>query len=402
MISLVLGAVLAQYSVKFSVLELPKPEAKVVSIHAYLWRDKNYVKEEQAWRLICSVIGTNSLTYNASEVGFFGGSAGIRPRVVSSPDFLRVEVVSSPEKWKESLALAASLVAQPNWRSNQWEEKEKVLAGTVLDSWSESLWPMPDFKEKLLEDEAANAHSRILDRMGLRVIVEGSVGIGEARQELEKVARLWSVPEYRVLSRFSEETKLPMTQNLAVTTYEMSGKPIRIGEKGSAAQFLAAVALGVGKGSTLWETIREREGLAYRTEAVFWPTRGGFVPRLLMLRRAEAGELQYSANMISGLEKAIESYDMIGLVRAKVMAEQILLHPNAFASVYVDSENTLFGLPDDDLRWRGLLNGMGLPSVPLTRWVEMLNEVGEEEFQAAAKDMVDTASFRVTQGVPGL
>jgi len=401
-ISALLGLSMVQYQVKLSVLELPKPEAETVSIHAYLWRDKNFVKEEQSWRLICAITGVNSLTYNASEVGYFGGTAGIRPRVVSSPDFLRVEVVSSPEKWKESLALAASLVAQPNWRSNQWEEAEKVLAGTVLDSWSESLWPMPEFTEKLLEDEAPNAHSRIIDRSGLRLIVEGPVEIGEAREEMEKVSRLWSVPEYRSLSRFAEESKLPMKQNLAVTTFEMSGKAIRVGEAGSAAQFLATVALGVGKGSTLWETLREREGLAYRTEAVFWPTRNGFVPRLFMLRRAEEGEIQYAETMVKSLEQGVEAYDMISLARAKVMAEQILLYPNSFAAVYVDAENTLFGLPDDDLRWRGLLNGMGLPSVPLARWVEMLNEVDEKAFQAAAKELVDSASFRVTQGVPGL
>ncbi len=402
MISAVLGIVLAQYPVKLSVLELPKPEAQTVSIHAYLWRDKNFVKEEQSWKLICAITGVNSLTYNAGEVGFFGGSAGIRPRVVSCPDFLRVEVVSSPEKWKESVALAASLVAQPNWRSNQWEEKEKVLAGTVLDSWSESLWPMPAFTEKLLEDEAGNAHARILDRSGVRLIVEGPVEIGEVRDEMAKVARLWSVPEFRELSRYSEESKFQRKQNLAVTTFELSGKPIRIGEAGSAAQFLATVALGVGKGSTLWETVREKEGLAYRTEGVFWPTRNGFVPRLFMLRRAEEGEIQYAETMVKSLEKGIETYDTVSLSRAKVMAEQILLHPNSFASVYVDSENTLFGLPDDDLRWRGLLNGMGLPSVPLARWVEMLKEVDEKAFQAAAKKLVEEASFRVTQGIPGL
>lgn len=402
MISAILGICLAQYPVKISVLELPKPEAKTVSVHAYLWRDKNYVKEEQSWRVICSIIGTNSLTYNAGEVEYFGGTAGVRPRFVSCSDFLRVEVVASPSKWKESLALAASLVAQPNWRSNQWEEKEKVLAGTVLDYWSESLWPMPDFKKKLMEGEAANAHSRILDRMGVRLIVEGPVEIGEAREEIAKVSRLWSVPEYAALSRFSDETKLPMQQTLGVTTFEMTGKPIRVGEKGSAAEFLATVALGVGKGSTLWETVREREGLAYRTEGIFWPTRAGFAPRLFMLRRAEVGELQYSATMISSLEKGVETYDMIALARAKAMAEQILLHSNSFASVYVDAENPLFGLPDDDLRWRGLLNGMGLPSVPLVKWVEMLGEVDEKEFQAAAKDLVDAASFRVTQGVPGM
>jgi hypothetical protein len=45
---------------------------------------------------------------------------------------------------------------------------------------------------------------------------------------------------------------------------------------------------------------------------------------------------------------------------------------------------------------------MGLPSIPLARWVEMLDEVKLEEFQAAAKAMVEGSSVRVVRGIPGM
>lgn len=141
MISAILAIAIGQYPMKISVLELPDPGAETVAIHAYLWRDQNLTQEEDAWRVICGTIGINSTTYAADEVSFFGGTTGVLPRVVSAPDFLRLEVVSTPEKWRESVALAASLVAQPNWRSNQWQEREKVLRGSVDDPWEFALWP---------------------------------------------------------------------------------------------------------------------------------------------------------------------------------------------------------------------------------------------------------------------
>lgn len=403
MISAILAIAIGQYPMKISVLELPDPGAETVAIHAYLWRDQNLTQEEDAWRVICDTIGINSTTYAADEVSFFGGTTGVLPRVVSAPDFLRLEVVSTPEKWRESVALAASLVAQPNWRSNQWEEREKVLRGSVDDPWEFALWPKrPWSSETLQVDEPSSVHARLLDKGGLRIVVSGPIEQGLVKEELDRVTRTWSIPEYRKVSRFAEETAAPDRQPYGVSTFELTGRPIRIGEKGSGAQFLAATALGVGKGASIWQTVRERDGLAYRVEGVFWPSRSGFVPRFLMLRKSEEAELKFGGDLIAALKESASSLDVVEFARAKVMAEQVLMHPNAFASVYVDGESPLFGLPHDDVRWRGLLHGMGLPSLPLARWSETLNEVTLDDFRAAAVEMVDRAEIRITRGYPGL
>ncbi|MBS1712461.1 MAG: insulinase family protein [Armatimonadetes bacterium] len=402
MIAALIGAALVQTQVKFSVLELPDPQMDHVAIHAYLWRDGAYAKEDAAWRVMAASIGQNSKTYSTSDVEFFGSMAGIRPRVCAAPGFIRVEIVSPPAKWRDSLALAASLIAEPNWRANGWEEKQEMLAKAPADLWRDLVWPPGDFSQKVDGEALANCHARNLDLNGVRVVVSGPVEVGQARDVLAKSAAGWPLPDYRKISRYSEEVKPPDRQATGATSYELTGAPIRVGEKGAAAEFLASVALGIGKGSAVWEQLRERDALAYRVEGFLWPTRQGFVPRLVMIRRAEPNELIHAGTMVNGLKESVKGFALPELARAKVMARQILLRPNAFASVYLDSDSTLFGDRDDDTRWRGLLNGMDLPSVPLARWADALDQVSEEEFRAAAVKMLETAQIHVTRGIPGI
>lgn len=407
MISALLGTVLVaglgQARLNVSILDLPDPAAEVVTIHAYLWRDKNYAREEDAWRVISESIGVNSRVYSASEISYFGATAGVQPRIARAPEFVRLELVSTPEKWRETLQLAVSLMAQPNWRSNQWEQREIVLQGELTDPWQWSLWPRQKWSaEGLAEHEARGVHARLVEYSGIRLVVAGPVEIGEAKEEVDRFIRTIEMPEYREISKFSPEVEIPESQDLAISTFELAGKPIRVGEPGAASRFLAAVALGVGKGSAIWRTVREQEGLGYRVEGVFWPTRSGFVPRFILLRKAEQSELRVGGDLISALRSGAQELDIIDFQRAKVMAEQILLRPNAFASIYTDGSGTLFGDDQDDVRWRGLLNGMGLPSLPLARWAELVNDVEFEEFQSAATELVDSGNLRITRGIPGL
>lgn len=401
MIAMLIGAAIAQTQIRFSVLELPDPQADRVAIHAYLWRDGRYAQEEAAWRILGACLGQNSKTFSTGDVGFFGSLVGVRPRIAVAPDFIRIEIVAPPDKWRDSLTLAASLLAEPNWRSNQWEEKEKFAAGTSADIWRDLLWPPADFKQRLEPDSLPNCHARNMDASGIRIVVAGPVEVGQARDALAVAAKSWPLPEFRKVSRYSDPVAPPDRSGTGATTYEMATPPIRVGETGSEAQFLAAVALGVGKGSAIWERLREKEGLAYRVEGLFWPSRKGFIPRFLMIRRSEANELVHAGTMSNGLKEAAKDLSLLDLERAKGMARQILLHPNAFPSVFLDSETALYGDRDDDTRWRGLLNGMGLPSIPLQRWVEALDGVSEEDFRNAAIAMLENASIHVTRGVPG-
>lgn len=391
-----------QVGVKASVLELPDPNANVMTVHAYLWRDRNFEREDAAWEVISHSVGEVSVNYGPREVSFFGSSAGVAPRVVRAPGFIRVEIVASPTKWQNAVALATSLLSQPSWTANFWQDELAVAKGRVLDPWQNSLWPKPTFPKDMIEQDFSSTHARILDKSGISIVVSGPFERGAARAVVDQYSKMWQVPPYARLPRYAEEAPWPTQQMLGVSSFELAGKPIRIGEGDSAAKFLALMALGAGKDCSTWRTLREDSGLCYRTEGILWPTQKGFVPRLIMLRRAEESELKYTGMMIDLLRKDIEHYDQITLDRAKAMATQVLTKPSPFACVYVDGNYTLYGQPGDDVRWRGLLYSMGLPSISISKWVETLNQVTEAQLRTAAKDLMDGCQFRLMRGQPSL
>jgi hypothetical protein len=393
---LILG--MAQYPPKFQVLEIPNPEAERVTVHAYLWRGERYEKEDAAWRVICKTIGDTSLTFSSSDVDFFARQNRYRPRVVGSPDFLRVEVEANPDRVREAVIMAASLVAQPNWRSNSWETEQNLLKGQAVEVWRDALWAPADHRYTMSGEEIGDVFARILERSGVRLVVSGPIEVGAAQAQLGKEAATWDVPISTRISRFSDKVKNRESQNSPVSTFELTGLPIRVGEQGSAPAFLAAIALGVGKGSSMWQVLREREGLAYRLDGVLWPTKEGFVPRFLLLRKTEEAEIKYLASMKNGLKSDAETFDDVDLRRAKMMARQVLLSPSPFGSIYTDAEAVLYGEASDDVRWRGLLNGMGLPSIPLLKWADQLDAVELAEFQKSAVEMADSATMHLTKG----
>jgi len=402
MIATLVALATLQVGVKASVLELPDPAADIVTIHAYLWRDRNFEREDAAWEVISNSIGEISVTYGVKEVNFFGSTAGIAPRVVRAPGFVRVEIIASPAKWQNAVALATSLISQPSWSANFWEDELTVAKGRVLDPWQNSLWPKPVFPKEMIEQDFSSTHARILDKSGISIVVSGPLERGAARAVVDQYSKMWEVQPYARLPRYAEEAAWPTQQMLGVSSFELAGKPIRIGEGDSAAKFLALMALGAGKDCSTWRMLREEAGLSYRTEGILWPTQKGFVPRLIMLRRSEESELKYSGTMIDLLRKDVDRYDQITLDRAKAMATQVLTKPSPFACVYVDGSSTLYGQPGDELRWRGMLYSMGLPSISISKWVETLNQVTEAQLRTAAKDLMDGCEFRLIRGQPSM
>lgn len=392
------AAILQQTGVRTSVLELPDPNAETVTIHAYLVRDGRYAREDAAWQILCRTIGKNSTVFGASDVAYFGGTAGTPPRTYASPDFIRLEVSASPEHWTNAVEMAVSLLSQPNWRANSWDEELKAERSRTLDPWDAALWPIPALSKEILEEDLVNVHARILDESGITFVISGPFERGQAKAEVDKFAQRIEIPRHNRIPKFAEEAPWPQTRSGNISSFEVRGKPIRIGAAGSAEQFLALVALSVGKDSAIWQDLREEKGLAYTVEGLFWPSREGFVPRIIMLRSAEESELKYSAPMLDSLRSGAEKFDQDTLVRAQAMARQILTSPSPFSCVYTDGSATLYGSPTDDLRWRGLLFAMGADSISLTRWLQILDSIELDGLKTGASALLDGAEFRLVRG----
>lgn len=134
---------------------------------------------------------------------------------------------------------------------------------------------------------------------------------------------------------------------------ELRGKEILGNDPSMSTQLLAVVALGSGKGSAMFETLREAQGWSYRQEAVFWPTEKGFVPRLIMASGDKTPPAELVKAMKQQLLDAVNAWTDANLDRARGMAEGILTRGLQMSPLYFNP-----GWPiEDNLHDRTFLAG---------------------------------------------
>ncbi|MGE3126020.1 MAG: hypothetical protein AB7F50_06650 [Fimbriimonadaceae bacterium] len=90
-------------------------------------------------------------------------------------------------------------------------------------------------------------------------------------------------------------------------------------------QFLALVALGTGKGSSLFRAWRLRSPESYWQQALLAPTGGGYHATLVALRKVRTGEDDWAARMRSALLDDVKGYTQSDLDRALAVARECLL-----------------------------------------------------------------------------
>lgn len=90
-------------------------------------------------------------------------------------------------------------------------------------------------------------------------------------------------------------------------------------------QFLALVALGTGKGSSLFRAWRLRSPESYWQQALLAPTGSGYHATLVALRRARPDEEDWAARMRSALLDDVKGYTQSDLDRALAVARECLL-----------------------------------------------------------------------------
>jgi hypothetical protein len=121
---------------------------------------------------------------------------------------------------------------------------------------------------------------------------------------------------------------------------EIRGREITSKDVSLPTQLLILSALGSGKGSSLWQVMRESLGVSYRQEAVLWPTRTGFQGRLVWLQRQGDG-LEIAKIVRSELLAAVDRWEEGDLQRAVQFLEGCLQTGLAAFPLYVSPSHSI-------------------------------------------------------------
>lgn len=189
--------------------------------------------------------------------------------------------------------------------------------------WAAALRPLRNDLKTLKAPEARALLQRVFLPQRTVVSVAGGFAPGQAEALWERRTADWKPtpePRYPDISPSPQPTDNPS----GITTVELRAAAISLTDPSLATRWLGLIALGVGKGSSLFRDVRQVEGWSYRQEAILWPDLAGLVPRVVAASVPEETESARAEALRSALLKSIEGWTEGDRQRAVAVAGMTL------------------------------------------------------------------------------
>ncbi|MEZ5163748.1 MAG: hypothetical protein R2688_08350 [Fimbriimonadaceae bacterium] len=215
---------------------------------------------------------------------------------------------------------------------------------------------------------------------------------GLAAQEMARWTRVWEPKKVVPPVAARVETPAPLLRSrIGVSSFEFRGKAFTPATPFSGSMFLATIALGMGKGSTLWRVVRQDMGLSYVQEGLLWPTVDGWVPRFIVLRGTEESEVELFAKMREKIVADMDSWDESHLIRAQALAKASLERGSDLSPFWIAPDEPIQPSLEDRCAWVGLLELTKTGSVGMKTLSSALENVDLETVKDQAKKMIESA-----------
>lgn len=375
----------------FLIFEKPESGAEVVVYQVFVAYEPLGREDAAAWEVLGETLLAGTQDYTAGEVMVYGGLAGYRPRVVTMPGYLRLEMVAPAGQEEAVLRLLAQILTEPRFREDRVDEAKARLAERPVDPFEGALRMEVLDYSKVTSGQVEDLWKKAFRRDTVKLYVGGAMTIGLTGEVLARFTREWE-PMRR--PPFGERPQLPtlMPVQLAGTgSYELRGEGLTPNSPFAAARFLATVALGVGKDSTMHRILRNEKGWAYVAEGLLYPSATGWTPRFVMLRDGSEGP-----DLLQGMRTAmledIDRWDEGDLKRALVLGRASLREGLPWSPVWLDGESPMRATVVDRTALFGYLDMVGAGGVSPSVWAGTLENVDLETFKAQAKVMLERAS----------
>lgn len=295
-------------------LEVPTPQRESIAFAAFAPLPKEFgEKDRQRLAVAVRVLGDGSQEYSRRAVLNLTEGGSVQAALLPDGVLVRFEVPRA--SLTNGVALMEGLLRRPSLAPERLDDALRRLQRGEQSAWGAALrHPRNDLKA-VRADEARAVLARVFDPRRVVVAAVGGFAAGEARTRWEARTADWKPlpePRYPDISPAPE----PTDSGSGVTTVELRGKPFPAADPALPARWLAMLALGVGKGASLFRDVRQVEGWSYRQEAILWPDRAGLEPRLLAASAPEEGEPGRAEGLRTTLLKAISGWTEDDRLRA--------------------------------------------------------------------------------------
>jgi len=334
---------LLPWFVPASIVEMSDPSAREVSIQAMVKLPTLGAKDLAKLHIIVRAIPMQTEDYPRREMLTVTGGQSIR--CILTPDVLRISEVVQPDNVRAGLSVMESLLRRATLTQENLDSA--AAEATEPDYWSAALNPTVLPLVKVNQDEALGLYHRVIRPERLMLSVGGKLVPGEAQENWQKRMDAWNaVPEpkgYFDISTLSERDR----NSSGVTTVDYMGEQIPAGDAAFSTDMLAMIALGSGKGASLFRIVREKHAWSYRQESVLYPTMTGWEPHLLFASLPSDEMVQRAETIKTEVLEEINGWSDEDLARALGMSNAVLSRNVDFNPLYVLGSGTLNGSLED-------------------------------------------------------
>lgn len=316
------------------IAELIDPAAKIVSVQAIVKLPDLTVGERAAATLLAASIAEDVDGYSHGTMLDVTARAGDTVRVTLMPDELRIQVGVLPSDVKLGVAFVDQILR--NSLLPEGPMNKAILEAPLRKrgAWETALAPTKIDFARIRRQDVVDLYHRLVRPENTWLAIGGPIVPGEAQRLWDARIADWAP---------GRAAKPPFDERVPEEVADVPGREAMIELRGQgfpgtdaalSVKLLALIGLGSGKGSAMFERLREKQGWAYRLESVLWPTTDGFVPRLIMASGADVPAKDLAKSMKSELADAVDHWTEADLDRARGMAEGILMRGVPMSPLY--------------------------------------------------------------------
>lgn len=382
---------LAMLSMQGSVIEIQKPTAKHVTIQAVCKLPPLDPLGRAAVDLLAKTLTNDNDHFSKAEMTAICVPGG-EPRASAMPDHIWMRLSVLRADAAAGVRMMAAIVRTARITPEKVGELLETEPYKTRSIWSRALDSAPRAWTQLKHADVETMRLLVMRPENVTVAVGGPIVPVAAQIVWTEATEDWQVSKRpRPLRPVRDSVAPPSQRSGETAVIEFAGREWHRGED-SAPRLLSLVALGSGKGSSLFRIAREQMGASYRQEAALYPSQGGLVPRLLIQAKADGVEQETATAIKTAILKDIESWNDATLARA-VGHAKASLGGGLMNPFYLHANTTIGPGFEDEVfmaaYWNAKTGGTWNPAAI----AEQFETVTVEQLRSTARSFLDAAEL---------
>ncbi len=316
------------------VMEVVDNTASYVSVQAIVPLPKLSGHEIAEMQILADTMAVEVDGLSRPQMLNFAAQAGDTLRITLMPDHLRIQIGVLPSDMRSAISYVDQILHNSRLMPAALNDAMAEVPSRKRPMWAIAVQPYKVRYERIRREELVDLYHRVCRPENVWLSVGGPIKPGAAEAIWQAKLKDWKTerPAKPSLDANPPDDLLAVPGKLS--TIELQGKPIQGNDPAMPVKLLAIIGLGSGKGSAMFERLREGKGWSYRQEAILTPTLDGFTPRMIMASTDKTAPFEMAKGMKEELLAAVAEWKDADVVRARGMAEGILLRGLELSPLY--------------------------------------------------------------------